>query len=261
MASSGDGEKEDAVVPPLEAMEPWEAQLWMDHKGTWTSHYTVRDSEGNILDEYDAVNEINLDLAENRYAQRNTYTRKVKNAETGELESVVENADTRYWDGKLMIISGRVLQGTAVASTDASRRVLTLNFRTTEAHPMGPGFETFELITLGEKDRTRRARCMQHWNSTGELATICSVFGEKRIRLEPAIYGKMRLPPNGNGKRPLHQRPGAKVRNPRTGECDCKMAMATAVDVETMAGELRMARLVDLPGPLRPLRWMNVPRL
>ena len=82
----------------------------MDHKGTWTSHYTVEDS-GEHFDEYDAVNEINLDLAENRYAQRNTYTRKQERGDW-RLESVVETRGYQaYWDGKLMIISGRVLRG------------------------------------------------------------------------------------------------------------------------------------------------------
>ena len=137
-----------------------------------------------------------------------------------------------------------------MASTDASRRVLALNFRTTEAHPIGPGFETFEHITLGEKDRTRRARCMQHWNSNGELAKICSVFGEKRIRLEPAIdiYGKAggrgTSRSNDSGKQtPLYTKDTElKVRKSSNGRVRLQMAMATAVDVETMAGELRMGQ-------------------
>ena len=60
-----------------------------------------------------------------------------------------------------MIISGHVLWGTAIASNDASHRVLTLNFFTTPAHPMGAGLETFELITLGANG-IDRARTMQH---------------------------------------------------------------------------------------------------
>jgi hypothetical protein len=72
-----------------------------------------------------------------------------------------------------------VLWGTAVASRDASRRVITLNFFTTKAHPMGEGLETFELITLGSNG-IDRARCMQHWKD-GALEKICSVFGERRV--------------------------------------------------------------------------------
>ena len=39
----------------------WEC-LWINAiiSGTWTSHYTVRDAAGTVVDEYDAVNEIAL---------------------------------------------------------------------------------------------------------------------------------------------------------------------------------------------------------
>ena len=46
--------KENAI-PPLQVMEQWEIDLWRAHTGTWTSHYTVRNASGEILDEYDAV--------------------------------------------------------------------------------------------------------------------------------------------------------------------------------------------------------------
>ena len=145
------------AMPPLQAMEPWEIDLWQAHAGTWTSKYTVRDAEGNVVDAYSAVNEISIDLQANTYAQRNTYTR----SEGGE-DKVETRAYTAFFDGKVMLISGCVLWGTAVASHDASRRVIALNFFNTAAHPMGEGFETFELITLGANP-VNRARCMQHW--------------------------------------------------------------------------------------------------
>ena len=83
----------ETAQPPLQAMEPWEISLWEAHIGTWTSTYTVRDASGALLDEYEAVNEINLDLATNTYAQRNTYTR-TKNGE----RSVETRSYTAYWE-------------------------------------------------------------------------------------------------------------------------------------------------------------------
>ena len=209
----------ETAQPPLQAMEPWEIALWEAHIGTWTSTYTVRDATGNLLDEYEAVNEINLDLAANTYAQRNTYTRNNNGERTVETRSY-----TAFWNGKLMVISGKVLWGTAIASNDASRRVLTLNFFTTAAHPMGPGLETFELITLGANG-IDRARTMQHWKS-GVLEKVCAVFNEKRISAHPAIdrYGRPLL---------------LDVRNPRTGLVDYRCEMTTNVALEGVRSALR----------------------
>ena len=237
--------KENAI-PPLQVMEQWEIDLWRAHTGTWTSHYTVRNASGEILDEYDAVNEINMDMEKNVYSQRNTYTRKKVSAETGEEETTVETRGySAYWDGKLMVISGRVLLGTAIASNDASRRVLTLNFHTTAAHPMGIGFETFELITLGE-DGINRARCMQHWKH-GVLEKICSVFGEKCISKRPAIdpCGKPQSPvpekeSSSTGKEIMGFDTGSfSVRNPRTGLCDYICKATSAAQLEQIAARCR----------------------
>jgi aldehyde dehydrogenase (NAD+) len=233
--------KENAVHP-LQVMDDWEIQLWKAHTGTWTSHYTVRNASGEILDEYDAVNEINMDMEKNIYSQRNTYTRKKVSPETGKEETSVETRGySAYWDGKLMVISGRVLLGTAIASNDASRRVLTLNFHTTAAHPMGIGFETFELITLGE-DGIHRARCMQHWKH-GVLEKICSVFGEKCINKRPAIdpYGKPQS--SAPEEKLLDTTKGDSgsflVRNPRTGLCDYVCKATSATQLEQIAATCR----------------------
>ena len=90
-------------------MKPWEKQLWEDHCGTWTSHYTVRNASGEVVDEYDAVNDIALDWKSNSYAQRNVYTRTKVDPSTGLAKRVSETrAYTAYWDGSVMQIKGKV---------------------------------------------------------------------------------------------------------------------------------------------------------
>ena len=124
----------------------------------------MRNAAGELLDEYDAVNEINLDWASNSYAQRNTYTRQKDGKPVSETR-----AYTACWDGRTMLIRGKILAGTAHASRDATHRVIVLNFATNSYHPMGAGLETFELITLGANG-VDRARTMQHWKARHDSA-------------------------------------------------------------------------------------------
>ena len=140
-----------------------------------------------------------------------------------------------------MIISGRVLWGTAIASNDASHRVLTLNFFTTPAHPMGAGLETFELITLGANG-IDRARTMQHWKD-GVLEKVCAVFGEKRVSAQPAIdpYGQpivsvqSSMPAAGASGYTSSGAASLKLeaRNPRTGLVDYSCPLTTNAKLES----------------------------
>ena len=152
--------------------------------------------------------------------------------------------------GKLMIISGRVLWGTAIASNDASQRVLTLNFFTTPAHPMGAGLETFELITLGANG-VDRARTMQHWKH-GVLEKVCAVFGEKRVSAHPVIDPHGQPIDARQGVLPATSPPsnanaGAaslelKARNPRTGLVDYSCPLTTNAKLESVCNGLRKAQ-------------------
>ena len=90
-----------------------------------------------VVDEYDAVNDIALDWSTNSYAQRNVYTRTKTDPETGAAVRVTETRQyTAFWDGCVMQIQGKVLVGHARASNEGSRRSIVLHFRTTPLHPM-----------------------------------------------------------------------------------------------------------------------------
>jgi hypothetical protein len=148
-------------------LAPWERDLWIANTGTWTSHYTVRDAAGALIDEHDAVNDIAIDWQANRYAQRNIYTRG-------------DQVETRHYlghfDGQRLVIESARLIGAAWA---VEPRLILLNFRLKDAP-----IETFELITL--IDERNRARVMQHLDGD-RLASVTSVFEERRIAAEPAI--------------------------------------------------------------------------
>jgi hypothetical protein len=155
---------------PLEAMADWERELWEAHVGTWRSHYTVRDAEGNIVDEYDALNDIALDWERNVYSQRNTYTRG---------EGVEVRRYSASWEGREMVIRGRILEGRARAY---DQRTIVLSFSKPSL-----GEETYETIVL--TDPTHRGRTMQHYEG-GVLERVTSVFGEVRVSAEPGIDAK-----------------------------------------------------------------------
>jgi hypothetical protein len=161
---------------PLKAMADWERELWEAHVGTWKSHYTVRDAAGNIVDEYDALNDIALDWERNIYSQRNTYTRG---------EEVEVRRYSAGWEGREMVIRGRILEGRARAYDE---RTIVLNFSKPSL-----GEETYETIVL--TDPTHRGRTMQHYEG-GVLKRVTSVFGEVRTSTEPGIDA------DGNDLRP-----------------------------------------------------------
>lgn len=148
-------------------MEPWERALWEAHIGVWTSRYVVRDAAGVILDQHEARNDIAIDWATNRYAQRNIYTR------AGVAE--VRRYRGRF-EGSQLIIEGDRLVGTA---WPVDRRVVLLHFQLKDAPT-----ETFELITLG--DARHRARVMQHLTD-GRMTAVTCVFDEERVSPHPAI--------------------------------------------------------------------------
>jgi hypothetical protein len=166
---------------PLEAMADWERELWQAHVGTWKSHYTVRDAEGNIVDEYDALNEIALDWERNLYSQRNTYTRG---------EEVEVRRYSASWEGREMVIRGRILEGRARAYDE---RTIVLNFSKPSL-----GEETYETIVL--TDPTHRGRTMQHYEGA-VLKRVTAVFGEVRVSPEPGIdaEGNDLRPPGDRG--------------------------------------------------------------
>ena len=144
-------------------MAPWERALWEAQIGSWRSHYIVRDATGALVDEHDALNDIALDWATNRYVQRNIYTR-------GDQREIRFYAG--HFEGNRLALEGERLIGIAWA---VERRVILLNFRLKEGT-----VETFELITL--IDENHRARVMQHLEA-GRFARVTSVFGEERITL------------------------------------------------------------------------------
>ncbi|MEM7049254.1 MAG: hypothetical protein AAF604_06320 [Acidobacteriota bacterium] len=151
--------------PP--AMEPWERELWERHIGTWKSSYTIRDAEGNIVDQHEAINDIALDWEQNLYSQRNIYTR-------GEETEV--RRYTAHWEGSEMVIRGKVLEGRARAY---DQNTIILWFSKPSL-----GEETYETIILGREPH--RGRSMQHWEN-GVLVRTTSVFGEVKTSDLPAI--------------------------------------------------------------------------
>lgn len=164
------------VESPLEAMADWERELWESHVGTWKSYYTIRNAAGEIVDEHEALNDIQLDWEKNVYSQRNIYRRG------GEVEVRRYSA---HWEGREMVIRGEFLEGRASAH---DRQTIVLNFKKPSI-----GEETYETIVL--IDGHNRGRSMQHYEK-GVLKRITSVFGEERISSEPAIDAE------GNDLRP-----------------------------------------------------------
>lgn len=148
-------------------MPDWERELWEAHVGCWQSHYTIRDLDGKIVDEHDAINDIALDWERNLYVQRNIYTRG---------EAVEVRRYSAHWEGREMRIRGRVLEGRAWA---ADRRVILLHFSLTDK-PV----ETFETIVL--LNDVDRSRVMQHFVDR-KLVRVTSVTGEIRLSAEPGI--------------------------------------------------------------------------
>ncbi|MFN8535005.1 MAG: response regulator [Dehalococcoidia bacterium] len=154
-------------MPDREPMADWEKHYWPRHAGTWTSHYTIRDVDGTILDEHDAICDMAVDLENNRYAQRNTYIR-------GDAREVRHY--TAHWEGRDMVIRGAKLAGTARAVDD---RAMLLNFSTLDGKT-----ETFETIIL--MSDTVRVRTMQHIQD-GKLRSVTVVRDEVRIKPDPDI--------------------------------------------------------------------------
>ncbi|GIW05880.1 MAG: hypothetical protein KatS3mg060_0685 [Dehalococcoidia bacterium] len=150
-----------------DAMAAWERELWEANSGVWISRYTVRDATGVILDQHEARNDIAIDWATNRYAQRNVYTRG---------DTIETRRYLGHFEGGRLVIESDRLVGVA---WPVERRVILLNFRLKDAPT-----ETFELITL--VDERHRARVMQHI-AGGRLAAVTSVFDEVRVSAEPAI--------------------------------------------------------------------------
>ena len=151
-------------------MADWERELWEAHTGVWTSHYTVRDATGEIVDEYDAVNDIAMDIDRNIYSQRNTYTRG---------DEVEVRRYTAHWMGRQMVIEGKVLQGTASAW---DRRTILLHF----AKP-SLGEESYETIVLMPRRQSRPVDAALRGRSPGA--------GHQRLR-------------RAQGLRPARHRPG-----------------------------------------------------
>jgi len=160
--------KETATMTDHAAeMADWERRLWQSHVGLWESHYTIRDAEGNIVDQHHALNDIQMDIDRGIYSQRNTYTRG---------EEVEVRRYTGKFVGRDLVIEGKVLHGSSRAYDE---RTIILNF----AKP-SLGEETYETIIL--MDETHRGRSMQHYKGP-ELVRVTSVFGERRISAEPRI--------------------------------------------------------------------------
>jgi len=157
----------DSTVEQEGVLADWERELWEGHVGVWESYYTIRDSEGSIVDEHHAINDIVIDWDRMQYGQRNIYTRG-------------EEVETRRYTGKFvgqdLVIEGKFLHGSSRAYDE---RTIVLNF----AKP-SLGEETYETIVL--MDEINRGRSMQHYKDK-ELVRVTSVFGEKRISAEPRI--------------------------------------------------------------------------
>lgn len=158
---------EPPLVPPLEAMADWEKELWLAHVGTWTSHYVIRDASGAIVDEHDAVNDIALDLERNLYSQRNVYTRG---------DAVEIRRYSARFDGRGMVIRGRILEGEARAHDD---KTIILWFRNTDR----PVQTVENIVLLGAVSRSRG---MMHFED-GRQVRVTSVWGEKRVSATPDI--------------------------------------------------------------------------
>ena len=170
VASNEEPSREEVQVQqnsPSESMADWERRLWQSHVGVWESDYTIRDAEGNVVDQHHALNDIQLDLERGVYAQRNTYTRG---------DEVEVRRYTGRFVGRDLVIEGAILHGSSRAYDE---RTIVLNF----AKP-SLGEETYETIVL--MDETHRGRSMQHYKG-GELVRVTSVFGERRISAEARI--------------------------------------------------------------------------
>jgi hypothetical protein len=145
-----------------------EKRLWQRHHGSWQSHYTIRDANGQIVDEHDAFNDIAIDLERNLYAQRNIYTRADGSVEVRRYSA--------FFEGSELVVRGRILEGRARVYDE---RTIVLNFRNTD-QPI----ETYETIIL--MNDIDRARTMAHFENE-KLVRVTSVFGEKRISAQPGI--------------------------------------------------------------------------
>ncbi|MCS6802196.1 MAG: hypothetical protein RMM58_12295 [Chloroflexota bacterium] len=155
------------MTPPDEAMADWEARLWQLQTGTWSGKVTTRAVDGALIDEYDVVTDVAVDLAANRYAQR------VVTMRGGRAEA---RTFTAHWEGRDLVVRSPRFTARARA---AAARVIVLTGRSADGSS-----ETVETITL-LTDHTR-ARTVQHIEA-GRLRAVTVVSNEQRQSPLPGI--------------------------------------------------------------------------